>query len=103
MRPTGDRLLVKRIAAETISEGGIVVPDQSQEKPKSGVIMAMGPLVNTRQVADGFVSVPGDMLCVGDEVQFGAFSGINMTIEGEEYVLIQQDEVVGVWFEQAAQ
>jgi chaperonin GroES len=90
-RPLHDRLLVKRQEAETKSKGGIIIPDSAKEKPIEGVVVAVG---NGKVLEDGKTK---SLDCkVGDKILFGKYSGTEIKIEGEEHVILREDEVLGV-------
>lgn len=85
-RPLRDRVIVKPDAAKQISEGGIHIPDTAKEKPGLGVVVAVGP---------GKPDEPME-LKVGDRVKFSSFSGVEVDIDGEEYKLMFQSEILVV-------
>ena len=90
-RPLHDRVVVKRIDAEEKTAGGIIIPDTAQEKPQQGEVMAVGP---------GKLSEEGkriDMeLKVGDKVLYGKYSGTEVTLDDEEYLIIKESDVLAV-------
>ena len=90
-RPLHDRLLVKRQEAETRSKGGIIIPENAKEKPIEGVVVAVG---NGKVLDDG--KVRALEVKVGDKILFGKYSGTEIKIEGEEHVILREDEVLGV-------
>ncbi len=90
-RPLHDRLLVKRVEAETKSKGGIIIPDSAKEKPIEGKVAAVG---NGKILDDG--KTRGLEVKVGDTVLFGKYSGTEIKVEGEEHVILREDEVLGV-------
>ena len=90
-RPLHDRLLVKRVEAEEVSKGGIIIPDSAKEKPIEGTVMAVG---NGKLLDDGQVR---SLECkVGDRILFGKYSGTEIKIEGEEHIILREDDVLGV-------
>jgi len=91
VRPLHDRLLVKRIDEETQAPGGIVIPDTAREKPQKGQIVAAG---KGRRLKDGTV-IPVDV-SVGDRIIFGKFAGTDVVLEGEEYLILREEEVLAV-------
>ena len=92
IRPLHDRVLIKRIEeAETI-RGGIIIPDTAKEKPQQGEVMAVG---NGKMLEDG-ERVPLDVKA-GDRILFGKYSGSEIKIEGEEYLIVREDEILGVF------
>ncbi|MDP6940467.1 MAG: co-chaperone GroES [Planctomycetota bacterium] len=87
--PIEDRVLVLPTAAETVSTGGIVLPDSAQEKPLSGTIMAAGP--GRYDKAGSRIPMP---VANGDEVIFGKYSGTEIEFEGETYKVLRADEIL---------
>ncbi len=91
LQPLADRVLVKRLAEETTTKGGIIIPDSAKEKPAEGEIVAAGP---------GRVNDDGTRtaleLKVGDRVLFGKYSGTEVKIEGEEFLIMREDDVLGI-------
>jgi chaperonin GroES len=92
IRPLYDRIVVKRIdESEAQSAGGIIIPDSAKEKPQEGEVRAVG---NGKRLEDGKV-VPLDVQ-VGDRILFGKYSGSEIKLEGEELIIMREDEVLGV-------
>jgi chaperonin GroES len=91
IRPLQDRIVVKRIDAEKTTKGGIIIPDTAKEKPIEGKVVAVG---NGKVLKDGKVR-PLEVK-VGDTVLFGKYSGTEVKIEGEEHVLLREDDVLAV-------
>ena len=91
IRPLHDRLLVKRVAEEEKSKGGIIIPDTAKEKPIEGKVVAVG---NGKILEDGKVR-PLEVK-KGDRVLFGKYSGTEIKIEGEEHLILREDEVLTV-------
>ena len=91
IRPLQDRIVVKRLEGESKTKGGIIIPDTAKEKPIEGKVVAVG---NGKVLKDGKVR-PVDVK-VGDVVLFGKYSGTEIKIEGEEHVLIREDDVLAV-------
>jgi chaperonin GroES len=91
MRPLHDRLLVKRVEGEAKSKGGIIIPDTAQEKPQEGKVIAAG---NGRVNDDGKL-VPLEVK-KGDRVLFGKYSGSEVTLEGEEHLIIREEDVLAI-------
>jgi chaperonin GroES len=91
IRPLGDHVLVTRSSEETKSAGGIIIPDAAQEKPQEGKVVAVG---NGRRLEDGTLR-PVD-LKKGDRVLFGKYSGTDVTVEGEDHLLLREDDILGV-------
>lgn len=90
-RPLHDRLLVKRVEAEEKSKGGIIIPDSAKEKPIEGEVIAVG---NGKTLEDGKVR-PLEVK-VGEKVLFGKYSGTEIKIEGDEHIILREDEVLGI-------
>ena len=91
IRPLQDRLLVKRIDEEDTSKGGIIIPDTAKEKPSEGKVLAVG---NGKVNDDGKVT-PLDVK-KGDRVLFSKYAGTEVQVEGEEHIIIREDDVLGV-------
>jgi chaperonin GroES len=91
IRPLQDRIVVKRLAAEEKTAGGLIIPDTAKEKPIQGKVVAVG---NGKVQKDGKVR-PIDVK-VGDTVLFGKYSGTEVKLDGEEHVLIREDDVLAV-------
>ena len=91
IRPLHDRVLVRRLEDETTTPGGIVIPDSAKEKPAQGEIIAAG---NGKILENGDVR-PLDVK-VGDKVLFGKYAGTEVKVEGEELLVMREDDIVGV-------
>ncbi|HXC41563.1 MAG TPA: co-chaperone GroES [Burkholderiales bacterium] len=91
IRPLHDRLVVERIEAENKSAGGIVIPDNAAEKPDQGKVIAVG---NGKILEDGKVRALD--VKVGDRVLFGKYSGTAVKIEGTEYLVMREDDIMGI-------
>ena len=91
LRPMQDRIIVKRVEEETMTAGGIFIPETAKEKPMKGEIIAVG---NGKKTEDGKV-IPLDVK-VGEKVLFGKYSGTEIKIEGEEYLIMREDDILGV-------
>src|SRR5712691_80085 len=90
-RPLHDRVVVERIDADAKSAGGIIIPDTAQEKPSQGEIIAVGP--GGRDEAGKLIPID---LKVGDRVLFGKWSGNEVKIDGVEYLIMKESDVMGV-------
>jgi chaperonin GroES len=90
-RPLGDRVLVKRVKEEEKSKGGIIIPDTAKEKPQEGEVVAVGPGARDE---DG-ERIKMD-LEVGDRILFGKWSGTEVTIDGDELLIMKESDVMGV-------
>lgn len=91
IRPLQDRLIVKRIEEETKTAGGLIIPDTAKEKPQMGEIVAAG---NGKKTDDGKV-LPLDVK-VGDKVLFGKYAGTEVKVEGKEYLMMREEDILGV-------
>ena len=91
LRPMQDRIIVKRMEEETMTAGGIFIPETAKEKPQKGKIIAVG---NGKKTEDGKV-IPLD-LKVGEKVLFGKYAGTEIKVEGEEYLIMREDDILGV-------
>jgi chaperonin GroES len=91
VRPLRDRVLVKRIEAQEQRIGGIIVPDTAKEKPQQAEVIAVG---NGRMNDDG-KAIPLDVK-VGEHVLIGKYSGTEIKLDGEEYLVVREDEILGV-------
>ena len=96
-RPLHDRVVVERIDAEAKSTGGIIIPDTAQEKPSQGEIIAVGP--GGRD--EGGKLIPID-LKVGDRVLFGKWSGTEAKVDGVDYLIMKESDIMGVLEERVA-
>jgi chaperonin GroES len=91
VRPLHDRLLVKRIEEKETIKGGIIIPDSAKEKPIEGEVIAVG---NGKVLEDG--SVRKLDVKAGDRVLFGKYSGTEVKIDGDEFVILREDDVLGI-------
>ncbi len=90
-RPLQDRILVKRVKNEERTTGGIIIPDTAKEKPQEGEVVAVG---NGKKTEDGkLVAVD---LKKGDRILFGKYSGTEIKVDGEEHLILREEEVLGV-------
>ena len=91
IRPLHDRVVVKRMEEETTSAGGIVIPDSATEKPMRGEVVSVG---------NGKVADNGDVRALdvkaGDQILFGKYSGTEIKIDGEELLVMREDDIMGV-------
>ncbi|MBX3209796.1 MAG: co-chaperone GroES [Labilithrix sp.] len=92
IRPLQDRLVVKRTQEEEKTKGGIIIPDTAKEKPLEGTVVAVG---SGKSVKGGKV-VPLDVKA-GDKVLFGKYSGTEVKVDGEDLVLLREDDVLAVF------
>jgi len=91
IRPLHDRIVVKRVEEQETKIGGLFIPDSAKEKPQQGEVVAVG---TGKRLEDGKV-VPPDVKA-GDRILFGKYSGSEITIDGEELLIMREDEVLGV-------
>ena len=91
IRPLQDRIIVKRIEEEEKSKGGIIIPDTAKEKPQEGKVVAVG---KGKVSEDGKIT-PLDVK-VNDRVLFGKYSGSEINIDGEEHLIMREDDILGV-------
>jgi len=92
IRPLHDRVLVKRVEESEAAQGGIIIPDTAKEKPQQGEVMAVG---NGKLLENG-ERVPLDVK-VGDRILFGKYSGSETKVEGNEWLIVREDEILGVF------
>ncbi|MEW6657126.1 MAG: co-chaperone GroES [Thermodesulfobacteriota bacterium] len=91
VKPLNDRVLVKRTEELTVTKGGIVIPDTAKEKPIEGKVVAVGP---------GKMSEQGQRMALqvkaGDKVLFGKYSGTEIKVEGEEYLMMREEDILAI-------
>ena len=91
LRPLHDRILVQRVEEVTTTKGGIIIPDTAKEKPAEGKVIAVG---------NGKIGEDGKKIALdikkGDRILFGKYSGTEVKIEGEEYLIMREDDVLGI-------
>jgi chaperonin GroES len=91
LRPLQDRILVQRVEEETTTKGGIIIPDTAKEKPAEGKVVAVG---------NGKIGEDGKRIALevkkGDRILFGKYSGTEVKISGEEYLIMREDDVLGI-------
>jgi len=91
LRPLHDRVLVKRLDAGEQKQGGIIIPDSAKEKPQQAEVMAVG----NGKLLDSGERVALDVKA-GDRILFGKYSGSDIKIDGDEYLILKEDEILGV-------
>ncbi len=91
IRPLQDRVLVERVAAEEKSAGGIIIPDSAKEKPQEGKVVAVG---SGKRKEDGSL-IPMDVK-KGDRILFSKYAGNDVTLDGVEYAIMREDDILGV-------
>lgn len=91
IRPLQDRIIVKRVEEEEKTKGGIIIPDTAKEKPQEGEVKAVGP----GKVTDEGKKIPMEVK-VGDRVLFSKYAGTEIKLEGEEHLIMREDDILGV-------
>jgi chaperonin GroES len=91
IRPLHDRLVVRRIEEKETARGGIIIPDTAKEKPQEGEVLAVG----NGKILDNGTKVALDVK-VGDKILFGKYSGTDIRLEGEDVLILREDEVLAV-------
>jgi chaperonin GroES len=91
IRPLHDRILVKRIEEQEVRRGGIIVPDTAKEKPQEGKVIAVG----TGKIGEDGKRIPMDVKA-GDRILFGKYSGSEVKLEDEEYLILREEDVLGI-------
>jgi chaperonin GroES len=91
LRPLGDRVVIRPLARETVTKSGIVLPDTAKEKPQEGEILAVGP----GKVLDNGKRVTLEVK-IGQRILFAKYSGTEVKIEGEEYLILRESDILGI-------
>jgi chaperonin GroES len=91
IRPLNDRILVKRLEGEEKTAGGIIIPDSAKEKPAEGEVVAVGP----GKLNDHGERVVMDV-AVGDRVLFSKYGGTDVKLDGEDFLIMREDDILGV-------
>ena len=91
VQPLGDRVLVRRVEEEETQRGGIIIPDTAKEKPQQGEIVAVGE----GKVADNGDRTPLEV-AVGDKILFGKYSGTEVNLDDEEYLMMREEDILGI-------
>ena len=91
LQPLHDRIVVQRIDEGEVRRGGLIIPDSAKEKPQEGKVLAVG----TGTVTEDGKKIPLDVKA-GDRVLFGKYSGNEVTLDGEEYLIMKEDDVLGI-------
>ena len=92
MKLLNDNVLVERIERDSVSKGGIIIPDTAKEKPAQGIVVAVGP--GKRDKAGKHIEI--DAKC-GEKVLFGKYSGTEVKLNGKEYVILRADDILAVF------
>ena len=90
-RPLGDRILVKRVEEETKTKGGIIIPDTAKEKPQEGEVISVG--AGARDDSGKIVPLE---LKAGDRILFGKWSGTEIKLDGEDYLIMKESDIMGI-------
>ena len=93
LRPLGDRVVIKPMVAETVTESGFAIPEMAQEKPQMGTVVSVSPgsVVDWDQEGNEFTQ-----LSIGDTVLYGKYSGIELTLDGQDILVLHIKDVIGV-------
>ena len=91
IRPLHDRILVKREEEKERKKGGIIIPDTAKEKPQEGKVLAVG----NGKILENGTKVPLDVK-VGDKILFGKYSGSEIKLNGEEHLIMREDDILGI-------
>ncbi len=91
LRPLHDRILIRRLEEGETKRGGIIIPDTAKEKPQQGEVIAVG----SGKLLETGERVPPDVQA-GDRILFGKYSGSDIKIDGQEYLILKEDEILGV-------
>jgi chaperonin GroES len=91
IRPLHDRVIVQRLEEEEKTKGGIIIPDTAKEKPQEGKVIAVGP----GKILENGTKITLDVK-VGDKILFGKYSGTEIKIEGEEFLMMREEDILGV-------
>ncbi|MGH7813377.1 MAG: co-chaperone GroES [Candidatus Binataceae bacterium] len=91
IRPLGDRILIKRIKEEERTKGGIIIPDTAKEKPQEGKVVAVGK----GKYSDEGKLIPIEVKA-GDKILFGKYSGSEVKLDGEEHLILREDDILGI-------
>ncbi len=91
LKPLGDRIVVKAVEAETTTAGGILLPDTAKEKPQTAEVLAVGP---GKTLDNGTIAAME--IKVGDKVVYGKYSGTEIKVNGQDLIILRQDDVLGI-------
>ena len=92
IRPLQDRILVKRVDEEETTSGGIIIPDSAKEKPQEGQVIAVGP---GKTLDNGTVAEPN--VKAGDRILFSKYAGTDVNVDGDDHIIIREDDVLAVY------
>ncbi len=91
VRPLHDRVLVERLVEETMTKGGIIIPDTHTEKPQQGKVVATGSGFRMKDGSIRALDVKG-----GDKILFGKYSGTEVKVDGKEYLIMKEEDILGI-------
>ena len=91
MKPLDDRVVVKPLEAEEVKKGGIIIPDTAKEKPQEGEVVAVGP----GRMSDTGKRIPVEVK-KGDRILFGKYSGTEVTVNGKEYLIMRESDILAI-------
>lgn len=91
IKPLQDRILIKRIAEEEKTKGGIIIPDAAKEKPQEGMVIAVGDGKTLENGTKAPMTVK-----VGNKILFGKYSGTEIKVDGEEHLILREDDILGI-------
>ena len=91
LKPLADRVLIKRLEGDEVSQGGIIIPDSAKEKPQRGVVVAAGPGKRNEEGKKVKLSV-----AEGDTVLFSKYAGTEIKIDGEEHLVLREDDILAI-------
>ena len=91
LRPLQDRILVQRVEEATKTKGGIIIPDSAKEKPAEGKVVAVG----NGKIGDDGKRIPLEVK-KGDRILFGKYSGTEVKLDGEDYLIMREDDILGI-------
>ncbi len=91
VRPLGDRVIVKALPQEAMTRGGVILPDTAKEKPQQGEVVAIG----NGRILDNGTKLNMEVK-VGDKVLYGKYSGTEIKIDGEDYLIVKESEILGI-------
>lgn len=95
LKPLHDRVIVKRLPAETVSLGGILIPDNAAEKPEQGEVIAVGPGKLESSANASHAHAPMSVK-IGDKILFGKYSGQTVKIKGDEILVMREEDILGI-------
>ena len=91
VKPLQDRILLKRVESEDKTKGGLYIPDSAKEKPAEGIVLAVGA---GKTLDSGEIAAP--QVKEGDRVLFGKYSGTEIKIDGDDHIIIREDDILGI-------